>query len=154
MPVHCIERKPLYKYKLCHSRTRLSSPISMGEEAEELVKFKFGHALWWPEHTKDPNGRDHDIEIGDVGYIDGDGAFHVLFNVIHDADHALSAPGHALNSVFSPLRYDSSSIETKERFRTPEDPVCGSSISEHKVSVQLAACVYSSVCPIPFQPML
>ncbi len=120
----------------------------MGEAAriyaEELAKFKFGHALWWPEPTKDPNGCDHDIEIGDVGYIDGDGAFHVLFNVTHDTDHPLCA-GHFLDGVFEPLRYDRDSVERKERFLTPENPVCGSTVSEHQVSTPLAACVYSSM---------
>lgn len=107
----------------------------MGEEArvfaQELAKFKFGHALWWPEHTKDPRGEDHNIEIGDVGFIDSDGAFHVFFNVTHDPDHALSA-SRALSNIFTPLKYDSNSVETKERFRTPEYPVCGSTITEHK----------------------
>lgn len=123
----------------------------MGEAAriyaEELAKFNFGHALWWPEHTKDPNGREHDIEIGDVGYVDGDGAFHVLFNVTHDIDHPLSA-GHFLDGVFEPLEYDSDSVETTERFLTPDNPVCGSTVIEHEVTGQLAPCVYSFTCPI------
>ncbi|KAI0790237.1 hypothetical protein BC629DRAFT_1512516 [Irpex lacteus] len=81
--------------------------LTMGEAAsvfaEQLAKYKYGHALWWPEPTNGPLGHEHEVEIGDVGYIDEDGAFQLLFNVTYDANHEL-------------MPYNKASIETKEKF--------------------------------------
>ena len=45
-------------------------------QAHSLSNIKLGYPLWQPEpHTSG------EVQIGDIGYIDGDGAFVRLFNV-------------------------------------------------------------------------
>jgi hypothetical protein len=44
--------------------------------AEELSKLGYGHPLWLPEGSSDSQA----AELGDVGYIDEDGAFEFMFN--------------------------------------------------------------------------
>ena len=115
----------------------------MGEAArvydEQLQVYKLGHPLWWPEHTKGPNGQRREIEIGDVGYIDSDGAFHPLFNVTYAADDERNA-GRLPTDGFVPLRYSTSAIDPKENFLSP-GPMHSRSVSSRRVDVTLGACV-------------
>lgn len=97
--------------------------------AEELHRLQYGHPLWWPEHTKGPGGRERGIEIGDVGYIDTDGAFHPLFNITHETEHELNAgktpPG------FTPFVCEDGSIETKTPY-FQVGPLSSSSVKGHQ----------------------
>ena len=119
--------------------------LKMGEAArvyaEQLQRYRHGHPLWWPEHTQGPNGRKREIDIGDVGYIDSDGAFHPLFNVTYPADDERNA-GSLPADDFVPLRYSTSAIEIKENFLAP-GPVHSQSVTSRSVDVGLAAHVTS-----------
>ncbi|KAI0092298.1 hypothetical protein BDY19DRAFT_591513 [Irpex rosettiformis] len=113
----------------------------MGEAArvyaEQLNRFSYGHALWWPEHTKGPNGRKREIDIGDVGYVDKDGAFHPLFNVTYAADDERNA-NRVPAGNFVVLDYHAGSVETKESF-LPPGPLHSSSVSSRSIEGELAA---------------
>ena len=115
----------------------------MGEAAriyaEQLHRFRYGHALWWPEHTRDLDGHKREVEIGDVGYVDEDGAFHPLFNVVRPANHERKE-GYTLPPDFVPFDSATCSIEPKENFILP-GPVHSSSIKSRRIRGELAAYV-------------
>ena len=92
-----------------------------------------------------PNGCRREIEIGDVGYIDGDGAFCPLFNVTYAADDERNA-GRLPTDGFVPLRYNASAIDPKEKFLSAL-PVHGCSVKSRRVAVEATVCVpsYSDV---------
>ncbi len=121
----------------------------MGEAAkvyaEELQKLAYGHPLWWPEHTKGPGGRERGIEIGDVGYIDSDGAFHPLFNIAHEREHELNAGKTPPN--FAPLVREDESIETKTSFLQP-GPQSNSSIKHHQIRAEIAGYGTMNMFPV------
>lgn len=117
--------------------------------AEQLAKFEFGHALYWPEPTKALNGQFHEPEIGDVGYIDEDGAFQVLFNVSHSADHQSHAGPPPFPGNFVPLDYDRNLVETKERFCTI-GPLYSSGVRSQRMQGLISAYAdrFLKLCPV------
>lgn len=56
--------------------------------AQQLATYGDGDALWVPEPTDE-----FDVQLGDVGFITGDGAFNRLFNVMNPEDDPLNADG-------------------------------------------------------------
>ncbi len=126
-----------HRLPLTSSRELRNAQGDMGEAArayaEELSRFKYGHALWWPEPAEDSNGDYEEIDIGDVGRIDEDGAFQRLFNVTSGSP--CPPPGD-----FTPLTYDKSLVTRKKRF-FPSGPIHSSSVSSHKIVTKLSACV-------------
>lgn len=98
--------------------------------AEKLSLFKHGHPLWYPEPTNGMDGERHEVHIGDVGYVDEDGAFRRLFNVTFDSSHHLNSGGVPYG--FEPLHMDSRRNDLKERFLSPR-PMCSSSVKTHRL---------------------
>ena len=117
----------------------------MGEAArgyaEQLQRYGHGHALWWPQHTQGPDGLKREIDIGDVGYIDRDGAFHPLFNVTYSADDERNA-GCVPTDNFAPLAYSPNAVEMKESF-LPAGPMHSSSVTSRRSNVGFAVYVTS-----------
>ncbi|PSR81768.1 hypothetical protein PHLCEN_2v6277 [Hermanssonia centrifuga] len=72
--------------------------------AQTLSKVTMGRAMWSPEPTEGPDGLISKVCIGDVGYIDEDGAFHRLFNATLGIDHLSNSSG--VPEDFVPLRID------------------------------------------------
>ena len=72
--------------------------------AIQLAKFSEGEALWAPE----PPEGDVPIELGDVGWITGDGQFTRMFN-------ATVPDGHRLNDCGIPPDYKPLVVDTKMR---------------------------------------
>ncbi|GJE97263.1 WD40 repeat domain-containing protein [Phanerochaete sordida] len=81
--------------------------------AELLQHYKLGRALWDPE----PPRAYENIYIGDVGYIDEDGAFFRLFNVTVDENHPLNSGGVPEN--FTPLRFNKRLLQVKPNHYGP-----------------------------------
>ena len=110
----------------------------MGEPAavyaETLARYKYGHPLWWPEPTRKLLGKPWEVEIGDVGYVDGDGEFRSLFNVTCDPSHARNAGGTPTS--FAPLAFDTNCVNVKERFCT-RGPLHSTSVKSHKIETRL-----------------
>jgi hypothetical protein len=110
----------------------------MGEAAavyaESLARYNHGHPLWWPEPTKTLGGKVREVEIGDVGYVDGDGAFIALFNVTYEASHERNA-GVAPPS-FRPLAFDRNSVIVKEHFFTT-CPLFSASVKSQEINTHL-----------------
>lgn len=55
----------------------MAPPTVAAVYANGLAHLGYGHALWWPEGPHDSD----EVRIGDVGYINYNGAFIVLFNI-------------------------------------------------------------------------
>ncbi|KAF8415203.1 hypothetical protein L210DRAFT_2747694 [Boletus edulis BED1] len=66
-----------------------------------------GYPLWFPEPSSTlPSSYKADgLQIGDVGYVDGDGAFNVLFNISFRPNHALNQR-LGVSSTFDPVGLD------------------------------------------------
>ncbi|EKM58770.1 uncharacterized protein PHACADRAFT_85684 [Phanerochaete carnosa HHB-10118-sp] len=92
--------------------------------AQQLYHYGHGRALWTPEPA------DGDVYIGDVGYVDEDGAFQRLFNVTVDADHPLNRAGVPEN--FVPLRFNKRLLQLKPSYISPM-PFCSKSVKSHKL---------------------
>jgi hypothetical protein len=114
----------------------------MGEAAavfaDTLARYNYGHALWWPQPTKGLNRRLQEVEIGDVGYVDEDGAFHTLFNITYSATHERNAGGTPVS--FVPLAFDSGSVDVKEQFCT-RGPLYSTTVKSREVEAQTTAYV-------------
>lgn len=105
--------------------------------AEQLGIFHYGHPLWYPEPTSGLDGKEHEVHIGDVGYIDEDGAFCRLFNITFDADHPLNRGG--VPGGFAPLSFDHNRlIKIKKNFLNP-GPLCSRSVNGRQLDAHAAA---------------
>lgn len=94
--------------------------------AEQLDFFRHGHALWFPEY---------EANIGDVGYIDEDGAFRRLFNVTFDAAHRLNRRG--VPEGFVPLSFDhEEQTDIKPSFLKP-GPLHSRSVTSRQVEAHI-----------------
>lgn len=99
--------------------------------AEQLDHLAQGHALWYPEPTKDSKGQAYEVHIGDVGYIDEDGAFYRLFNITLDASHELNSGG--VPDGFEPVPFDHAvHVKVKPDFWS-QGPLCSRSIKSRKI---------------------
>lgn len=116
----------------------------MGEAAtvyaKELHRLRYGHPLWWPEHTRGPGGRERAIEIGDVGYIDSAGAFHPLFN--EQTEHEFNANRSPPN--YTPFSLGAESIERKHSF-LQRGPLHSTSVRGYKIQPEIAVYVVWNV---------
>lgn len=92
--------------------------------AQELDHYCLGRALWSPEPLHG------DIYIGDVGYIDEDGAFHRLFNVTVDQDHPVNGGG--VPSNFKPLRFDQRLLTVRPSY-FPAQSFVSRSVKSHSI---------------------
>lgn len=108
--------------------------------AEELQKLKYGHPLWWPAHTKGPGGREREIEIADVGYIDEDGAFKSLFNIAHNQEHELN--GNATLPISTPFQLFSDSVDVKPSYLS-KGPLCSFSVKSNQIKAEMTVYVAS-----------
>lgn len=109
--------------------------------AEQLQRFNCGHALWWPEHRKGPDGQERAVEIGDVGYVDNDGAFHPLFNATYPLNDPRNA-GRIPAKDITPLECNVDSLDIKKGF-LPVGPLHSSSVISRRIGAEIAAYVQS-----------
>jgi hypothetical protein len=110
----------------------------MGEPAtiyaESLARYKHGYPLWWPEPTKHLGGKVREVEIGDVGYVDEDGAFNTIFNVTYEANHERN--DGVTPPSFKPLAFDRNSVAVKEQFYT-RGPLFSTSVRSQEIDTHL-----------------
>ncbi|KAK7036645.1 hypothetical protein VNI00_011578 [Paramarasmius palmivorus] len=79
----------------------LSQPPTDSEiYARQLLPKLNGYPLWNPDVSWEKQKRS--VSIGDVGYIDIDGRFHYLFNILYPADDPRNGP-HRVPPTFEPL---------------------------------------------------
>ncbi|KAI0347557.1 hypothetical protein BDW22DRAFT_1425571 [Trametopsis cervina] len=84
--------------------------------AQHLETYRHGHPLWYPEPISGLHGLQCPAQIGDVGYIDEDGGFRRLFNVIVD-DSELNAGG--VPDGFEPLFFNTNLVDIKRQSLVP-----------------------------------
>lgn len=92
-------------------------PPSATIYAEELHHYGHGHPLWSPEPTRNLDGRERDVQLGDVGHIDEDGCFWRLFNITVDSDHEWN--GGRVPVGFVPLKIPQHLKTFKEDYLNP-----------------------------------
>lgn len=92
--------------------------------AQALDHYGLGRASWSPEPLHG------DIYIGDVGYIDEDGAFHRLFNVTVDRDHPVNSGGVPKN--FEPLQFAPRLLTVRPNY-FPAQPFVSRSVKNQKI---------------------
>lgn len=78
----------------------------------------------------------HEVQIGDVGYIDEDGAFRRLFNITVDADHFLNAGG--VPQGFAPLKFSENLITVRPR-ALDAGAYCSNSVKKHDIEGHASA---------------
>lgn len=87
----------------------------MGKAADTYIQqldhHGYGIALWYPMPPLDGEGtRPEEARVGDVGFVDDDGAFHRLFNTMVEADDALNQG--EVPDDFQPLRLNKRLVAT------------------------------------------
>lgn len=80
--------------------------------SKHLLRSGYGYPLRTPEpmSTLPPKYQDHGLQIGDVGIVDDDGQFDVLFNICRREDNPIQS--HGVPKNFQPVLPDA--IKTVE----------------------------------------
>lgn len=96
-----------------------------------LFHLKHGYGLWMPE----PLGYNR-VSVGDVGYVDDDGMFVRLFNVLLPHDHA-SHTDLGVPSDFERLELRPTSLVTKWSYHNSEEPIRSDWVATSKINLSL-----------------
>lgn len=89
--------------------------------ANQLLQRCHGWPLWFPDRPQQP----HDVEIGDVGYVDPDGAFVRLFRATEKAEHPVNKEGVPVG--FHKLDFSNRVLDEKDNYLDAQ-PVCSRTV--------------------------
>lgn len=98
--------------------------------ANTLEHYGHGRAMWCPEPPEDLDNRAHEIQVGDVGYLDEDGGFRRLFNVTVGPDDELNKGG--VPDGFEPLRFNKRLLSLR-RDQFPPSAFCSRTVKTKEV---------------------